>query len=201
MFDRYATAFIKPALDAIAKPLALRGVRANHISLAGFAIGLGAAILIAVHAYLAGLVAIFISRLCDALDGAVARQNQASDAGAFLDIALDMLFYASIPLAFALANPKANALAASVLLAGFVGTASSFLAFAVLAAKRGLASSAYPHKSFYFTGGLTEAGETLAVFAAMCLWPQYFAHLAWGFAALCLLTTAARVYGGYKALG
>lgn len=61
--------------------------------------------------------AIFLSRLCDALDGAVARQGQPTDAGGFLDITLDFLFYASIPLAFAVADPGANALAAAVLLA------------------------------------------------------------------------------------
>ena len=33
----------------------------------------------------------------------VARLSKASDAGGFLDISLDFLFYASIPLAFAIA--------------------------------------------------------------------------------------------------
>jgi phosphatidylglycerophosphate synthase len=70
----------------------------------------------------------------------VARQTQTSDLGGFLDITLDFVFYASIPLGFALADPQANALAAAAVLAAFVGTASSFLAFAALAAKRGLHS-------------------------------------------------------------
>ncbi len=59
--------------------------------------------------------------------------TQSTDRGAFLDITLDFLFYASIPLAFAIADPAANALPAAVLLAAFIGTGSSFLAFAVLA--------------------------------------------------------------------
>jgi hypothetical protein len=33
-------------------------------------------------------------------------------------------------------------------------------AFAVIAAKRHMASTVYPAKSFYFLGGLTEATET-----------------------------------------
>ena len=129
----------------------------------------------------------------------MARQTQATDLGGFLDITLDFVFYASIPLAFAVADPARNALAAAVLLASFVGTASSFLAFAVIAAKRGLDNLAVPDKSFYFVGGLTEGTETLAFFAACCLWPHYFAPLAYGFAALCGLTLVSRVVWGMRA--
>lgn len=199
MLDRYATALIAAPVNATARALVRRGVGANSITLVGFAIGMCAALLIAAHAYFAGAAAIFASRLCDALDGAVAHQTQATDAGGFLDIALDFVFYASIPLAFAVANPAHNALAAATLLAAFVGTSSSFLAFAVLAAKRGMSSLDYPNKSFYFLGGLTEATETLACFATMCIWPQHFATLAYGFSALCTITTATRIGWGWRA--
>lgn len=200
MLDSQATALIKPAVDAIAKRLAAVGINATQITLLAFALGITAAALIATRHFAAGAVCILASRLCDALDGAVARQTQATDAGGFLDITLDFLFYASIPLAFAIANPKANALPAAVLLAAFMGTASSFLAYAALAAKRGLASLEYPDKSFYFLGGLTEATETLAVFIAMCLWPGYFGLLAYGFAALCGVTIYMRIYEGWRSL-
>jgi len=200
MLDRFAITLLRPPVTAAAKVLVRAGVGANSITVVGFAVGLFAAILIANSAYLTGATALFISRICDALDGAVARQTHSTDAGGFLDIALDFLFYASIPLAFAVANPGANALAAATLLAAFVGTSSSFLAFATLAAKRGLTSLDYPDKSFYFLGGLTEATETLACFAAMCLWPQHFALLAYSFSALCAITIATRIGWGWKAL-
>ena len=200
MLDKPATDFIRPAVDALARGLVRLGVRANQVTLAAFAIGLLAAYWIATSAYMAGLVAVLISRTLDALDGAVARQTQPTDAGGFLDISLDFLYYASIPLAFAFSHPLQNALPAAALLAAFVGTASSFLAFAILAAKRGITSDAYPHKSFYFLGGLTEATETLACFAAMCLWPQYFPELAYGFALLCCITISTRVIGGFLVL-
>lgn len=200
MLDRFAITLLRPPVTAAAKVLVRAGVGANSITVVGFAIGLFASILIANSAYLTGATALFISRICDALDGAVARQTHSTDAGGFLDIALDFLFYASIPLAFAVANPGANALAAATLLAAFVGTSSSFLAFATLAAKRGLTSLDYPDKSFYFLGGLTEATETLACFAAMCLWPQHFALLAYSFSALCAITIATRIGWGWKAL-
>ena len=198
MLDRFVTALIRPAVNASAKRLVRAGIGANSITVAGFLVGLVAAFLIAAHAYSAGLVAIIVSRTMDALDGAVARQTRATDAGGFLDIALDFLFYASIPLAFALAEPARNALPAALLLAAFIGTSTSFLAFAVLAAKRGVINLDYPDKSFYFLGGLTEATETLAFFAAMCLWPEGFSVLATVFAALCAITAATRIWWGWK---
>jgi phosphatidylglycerophosphate synthase len=200
VLDRQATALIAPAVKALGGALARSGISANQLTFAGFFIGMLAAVAIAFEAYLAGVAAIFLSRVCDALDGAVAREGTATDRGGFLDIALDFLFYASIPLAFAFADPARNALAAATLLAAFVGTASSFLAFAVIAAKRGLHSTAYPDKSFYFLGGLTEATETLAIFAAMCIWPAHFAVLAYGFAAACVITIAMRIAYGWKTL-
>ena len=147
-----------------------------------------------------GLGLLLLSRLMDGLDGTVARLTRPTDAGGFLDIALDFLFYAAMPLAFAWADPVANALPAAVLLASFMGTGSSFLAFEVLAEKRQLGDTALPGKSFYFLGGLTEATETIAVFAAMCWWPQHFAILAYGFSVLCGITTAMRVVWGYQKL-
>jgi phosphatidylglycerophosphate synthase len=199
MLDRYATVLIRPPIAATARLLVRAGLGANTITVIGFLIGVLAAILIANGAYLAGAMAIFASRLCDGLDGAVARLTQATDAGGFLDIALDFLFYASIPLAFAIGNPNEHALPAAVLLAAFIGTGSSFLAFAVLAAKRGLQDLATPGKSFYFLGGLTEATETLAFFIAMCLWPAHFDVLAYAFAALCGITITTRIWWGWKA--
>ena len=198
MLDRAAATLIKPVVDRLAQVLVRRRISANQMTLLGFAIGLIAALLIASGHFPAAAGAILASRLCDALDGAVARQTRVTDVGGFLDIAFDFVFYAAIPLAFAFADPARNALAAAVLLAAFVGTMSSFLAFAVIAAKRNMSNLAYPGKSFYFLGGLTEATETLAFLVAMCVWPQFFAPLAYGFSALCAVTTATRIRWGWR---
>ncbi|MDH4450209.1 MAG: CDP-alcohol phosphatidyltransferase family protein [Rhodoferax sp.] len=199
MLDRFLTPILRSPLQRIARVLVRAGVGANTVTLAAFATGLIAAGLIAASAYGSGAIALVASRLLDGLDGAVARETQPTDAGGFLDIALDFVFYASIPLAFALASPATNALPAAALLASFVGSGSSFLAFAALAAKRGMDNLAYPDKSLYFLGGLTEATETLAFFVAMCLWPAHFDMLATTFAVLCAVTTATRIWWGWRA--
>jgi phosphatidylglycerophosphate synthase len=200
MLDRAAIALLKPGLERMASGLVRAGIGADSVTLFGFALGLAAALAIALGRPLAGLALLLASRLMDGLDGAVARLTRPTDRGAFLDITLDFLFYASIPLAFAVADPQANALPAAWLLAAFVGTGSSFLAFAVLAERRGLKSEDYPQKGLYYLGGLTEATETLLCFVLMCLWPQHFAWWAHGFAALCLLTIVTRLLGGWRAL-
>ena len=199
MIDRQATALIRPALDRIARRLARHGIGADALTFTGLAVGWVGAGAIGLQAFWLGAALILASRLLDGLDGAVARATTPTDRGGFLDISLDFLFYPAIPLAFAVAAPAANALAAAVLLAAFVGTGTSFLAFATIAAKRGLSSVDYPDKSFYFLGGLTEATETLAFFVAMCLWPQHFATLAFLFAAMCAVTIATRIHWGWQA--
>jgi phosphatidylglycerophosphate synthase len=199
MLDRQTAALIRPAIDALARVFVLAGIGANALTFTALAFGWLAAAAIALQRPLTGAALILVSRLFDGLDGAVARQTLPTDRGGFLDISLDFLFYAAIPLAFAIADPGRNALAAAALLAAFVGTGTSFLAFAVLAAKRGLTSVSYPNKSFYFLGGLTEATETLTFFMAMCLWPAQFPLLAGAFAAMCAVTIAARVHWGWRA--
>ena len=198
MLDRKIQEYLRPSLSVMAKGFVKLGFSANAVSLIGFVFGIAAAGSIALQYFLVGAVLIGVSRLFDGLDGAVARATQPTDLGGFIDITLDFLFYASIPLAFAFANPLNNAIPAAVLLAAFMGTGSSFLAFAVIAAKRGIQNSSYPNKSFYFIGGLTEATETIAVFMVMCLWPKYFNIFAYGFSMLCFITIMMRLAWGYR---
>jgi phosphatidylglycerophosphate synthase len=197
MLDRYIYPVQARLLQPLAARLSQQGVSADAVTVIGFLIGIGALPLLATQHYWAALMAILANRFFDGLDGAIARCTQATPRGAFLDIAFDFVFYASVPLGFALAHPAGNALAAVVLLFAFMGTASSFLAFA---ATKGLASADYPAKGIYYLGGLTEGTETIGVFIAMCVWPQSFPTLALVFAALCGVTTVMRWWWGWRNL-
>jgi phosphatidylglycerophosphate synthase len=199
VLDRYAMKLMKPVIDQAALAIKSRGYSADQVTFAGFGLGLVAALCIALGFYQFAILPLLASRALDGLDGAVARAGVATDRGAFLDIGLDFIFYGAIPLAFGLANPDSNALAAATLLAAFVGTGSSFLAYAIIAEKRGLKNTEYPTKSFYYLGGLAEGTETVACFLAMCFWPQHFAALAYFYAALCLITTITRLLAGWHA--
>lgn len=200
MLDRHLHPRIKPLLNQLAEKLDRPGITPDGITLVGFAIGVLALPLLALGWYLPALVAIVLNRVLDGLDGALARRRGLTDAGGFLDIALDFLFYALVPFGFILADPLANGLAGGWLLFAFIGTGSSFLAFAALAAKHNIDNPGYAHKSFYYLGGLTEGTETIALFVLSCLFPQAFVWLAWVFGALCWLTTLTRVWSGYVTL-
>ena len=172
MLDRAVLAFLQRPIQSTARRICQLGLRADQVTWLGFLFGACAVPMIIWHQMEWALVFIGLNRLADGLDGAMARHTQATDRGAFLDITLDFLFYSAIPLAFAIANPADNALPAAVLIYSFIGTGCSFLAFAILAGKRGLSSSAYPTKGFYYLGGLTEATETILLFIFMCVFPH-----------------------------
>ena len=200
MIDALVLPWQQRLLKPIAKHIVRLGIGADQITLLGFVLGIGALPFIVTQHYLWALVFILGNRVLDGLDGEVARLTRTTDRGAFLDIALDFAFYAAVPLAFAFANPATNALAAAVLLTAFIGTGSSFLAFSLLAAKRGLQAQDFPTKGIYYLGGLTEGAETIGLFVAFCLWPHWFVPLAYVFAGACLLTTLTRWLQGWRLL-
>lgn len=193
MLDGVVKPLIDPALGRLAGAARVGGLSADAVTVVGLLVGLAAAAAIVGGWMLAGLALILLSRLADGIDGALARATRPTDRGGYLDIVFDYCFYGVIPLAFAIHNPARNALAASVLLATFYANCASFLAFAVMAEKRGANSQARGQKSFVFSVGLAEAGETLITFAAFCLFPAKFSPIAYVFAALCAWTCGARI--------
>ncbi|MCO4786132.1 MAG: CDP-alcohol phosphatidyltransferase family protein [Marinomonas atlantica] len=201
MFDKYFIPVIKWPLNAAAKPLLAKGVTANQITVIGFVVSMLGVVALTQALYGVALIAILINRIFDGLDGAVARLNgSASDAGGYLDIVLDFIFYSAIVFGFAVANPEHHALAAAFLIFSFMGTGSSFLAFSVMAAKRGIEQLDYGKKSLYFLGGITEGAETIGCFVLMCLWPDEFAIIAVVFGLLCWVTTGTRIWAAYRML-
>ncbi|MEO9624502.1 MAG: CDP-alcohol phosphatidyltransferase family protein [Qipengyuania citrea] len=191
MFDAKLRPLIDPPLNRLGSALARRGVTANAITFLGLALGLAGAAAISVGYFSAGLGLILANRLLDGLDGAVARANGPTVLGGYFDIVADFAFYVSVPLGFGLVDP-ANTQAALVLVASFVLTGVSFLAYAVIAAERGARTDAHGRKSFYYSTGLAEGGETIAVFIAFALFPAWFVPLAYAYAALCVLTVFQR---------
>jgi phosphatidylglycerophosphate synthase len=200
MLDARLRRLIDPPLDRLSAALADSWLTADRVTLIGFAIGLAGVAAIAQGAFKTGLALIVVNRFLDGLDGALARRQGLTDLGGFLDIVADFVFYAAVPFGFALADPAPNAVPAAFLVLSFMGTGSSFLAYAVMAAKRGLSSELRGRKSLYYISGLTEGTETILAFVLACLWPSWFPLIAWVFGALCWLTTATRVAIAWQTL-
>lgn len=200
MLDSLSIKIIRWPLAQAAKVADKFGVTANQTTLFGFALGCCAFPALLLEQYTLALGFIIANRICDGLDGALARIQGISDAGGFLDISLDFLFYSLIPFGFVMANPEQNAVAGAFLIFSFIGTGSSFLAFAVMAGKRGIENPVYQHKSLYYMSGLTEGTETIACFVLFCLLPNHFATIAYIFGAACWFTTFTRIYSGFHTL-
>lgn len=191
MFDAKLRPLIDPPLNRAGRMLAGLGMTANQLTFAGLALGLAGAAAIAWGALGWGLALILANRVLDGLDGAVARARGPSDLGGYFDIVADFAFYVAVPVGFGVLAPG-NTLPALVLVASFVLTGVSFLAFATIAAKRGDETTAHGAKSFFYSTGLAEGAETILVFIAMCAAPAWFGPIAYAYAALCALTVIQR---------
>ncbi len=200
MLDRFSIKVLKMPLELTAKGLHKFNVTADQTTLFGFMLGCMALPSLIFQQYDLALVFVILNRLCDGLDGALARIQGISDSGGFLDISLDFLFYSLVPFGFVLANAEQNAIAGAFLIFSFIGTGSSFLAFAVMAGKRDIENPVYKNKSLYYMAGLTEGTETIACFVIFCLFPDYFAQIAYVFGTLCWITTTNRIWAGYTTL-
>jgi len=192
MLDNKMRKILDPAMEKIAAKLSVLGLTPNKITLIGFGLGLLSALIIATGNFLLALPILLLSRLADGLDGTLARyQGTSSDFGGFLDITLDFAFYGAIPLGFIIAEPSANAIAGAVLIVSFYVNGGSFLAYATMAEKQGLKGS--PSKSLLYSTGLAEGTETIVVFVAFCLFPNWFSVLAYIFAAVVFYTAFSRI--------
>ena len=200
MLDKFSIQLIKKPLSLSASVLHKYGVTANQTTLFGFALGCLAFPALLLQEYNLALLFILLNRICDGLDGALARITGITDSGGFLDISLDFLFYSLIPFGFVLANPEQNAIAGALIIFSFIGTGSSFLAFAIMAGKRHIDNPVYKNKSLYYMSGLTEGTETIACFVLFCLFPDHFSVIAYVYSALCWITTFNRIWSGFHTL-
>jgi phosphatidylglycerophosphate synthase len=193
MLDGAAKRLLDPPFDWCARYLARTGISANFITLTAVAVGIAVLIPLTLQNYIWALVLILANRILDAFDGAVARRNGPTDLGGFFDVVGDFIFFGAVVLGFALADPAANALAASWLLFSFMGVEASFLAYAALAEKHRFHTESHGKKSMFFLGGLVEGVETVAAFVLACIFPAWFAWIAVVFGVLCWMTIGARV--------
>jgi phosphatidylglycerophosphate synthase len=183
MFDVKLRTIVDPLLFKIARKLPFK---ADHVTLLALIPAILAFIFILDGEFTLALICVLLNRLCDGLDGTIARLNTPTKRGGFLDITCDFIFYGLIPLAFAFQDFD-NAPASSLLLFAFYINGGAFLANAML-------TDNTSEKAFSYMAGLTEGAETIAFFTAFCLFPAYYAPLALIFAALCLISAIARIY-------
>ena len=98
MFDKQIQDFLQKPLIIIGKQL-IKFVTPNQITFFGLSMGIISTILIFFEIYNIALVFLILNRICDGLDGVMARLTKPTKKGAYLDIVFDFIFYSLFVLA------------------------------------------------------------------------------------------------------
>jgi len=199
MFDRQIQKYTQKPLQYIAK-LFLKFISPNHMTLIGFSFGVLMCISIIIDQYLIAIIFLFLNRVSDGLDGAMARLQTPTPLGGYLDIVLDFLIYGGFVLSFGITEQN-NTLLSMILLFCYIGTGSTFLAkAAILPSLTNQNLNEEIPKSFHYAIGLVEGTETI-VFMVLCLlFPNLFIYFSFIFIILCLITIVFRIIVCYKEL-
>ena len=201
MFDRSIQRLIQKPLSFLGKFL-LKILQPNQITFIGFFFGILMCFLIFIHSYFLAILFLFLNRLCDGLDGVMARQTSPSPLGAYLDIILDFIIYAAFVLVFSLEN-EINLLTGVFLLFTYICTGTTFLTQAIIqpqldySQQQDSIEDEIP-KSFIYASGLIEGTETIFFMFLCLIMPKAFPILGFLFSVLCLITAIARVIIFYK---
>jgi len=199
MFDETFRARFAVWAQPIVPRVARLGVSPNQITVATFVLTLVAATLIGLERPLEGLLVWLVSRIGDGLDGVVARETgQTSAFGGYLDITLDMAAYAAMIVGFAVAHP-ALWLAWIGILMGYVVVITTTLALSDAATRSGRRVS-LTNRTFQFTPGLTEGGETSVMYALWVLFPDHLPWLVWVWIAALAVTVVQRTSQAWRLL-
>ena len=181
MLDALVRRFTSPVLAGPVQRIAALGIGADALTTSGFVIGIAALPAIARHAYLLGIGLIVLSRVCDVAGVAVAQVRGSTRSGIYLERVLEFIWTASVPFAFALAQPE-RALAAMYLMLGLVARAAA------------LSDESKP-KSDAMTIGAEFLGksETFSAYALACIFPAWFSIIAYALGTVCFVMTGIRV--------
>lgn len=181
----------------------LRGLSPTAVTVAAALIGIAAAVAAWQQHYTLALLLWLFNRLLDGLDGTLARRhNRQSDFGGYLDIVLDTVVYALVPLGLALGvNTTAGYVALALLLGSFYINGSSWMYLAALFEKRGTgARSRGELTTITMPGGLIEGTETIVFYVLFLVFPFWIVPLFALMAILVMFTTGQRLIWAMKAL-
>mgnify|MGYP005853658865 CR=1 FL=1 len=143
------------------------------------------------------------NRLLDGLDGTMARANgKQSDLGGYLDLVLDMVVYAAIPLGLALgSNLSGIILALAVLFASFYINSATWMVLSSFLEKRCQGAKARGElTTVTIPRGLVEGLETFLFYSLFFIFPQWLTGLFSLMAGLVVLTSIQRVVWAFHHL-
>jgi phosphatidylglycerophosphate synthase len=202
MFDDW----LRHLKDRWMTPLALLigpSVSPNAFTVAAALVGLFCAYLASRDAMLPAFIAWVINRLLDAIDGLQARvHGRQSDFGGYLDIMLDHIVYAAIPIGLLVAHPTPTFGIVTALLLGvcFVNGASWMYLAAILERIGAGARASGELTTITMPPALVAGAETIVFFSLFFLLPQYQVPLFSTMALLVAVNIVQRLIWAHRAL-
>lgn len=199
MFDTH----LRALKDRLATPLALRlkGVSPDRLTLVALAVGVAAAVCAAQGWYGWALAFWLLNRAIDGFDGLIARlHDKQNDFGGYLDILVDFVVYALVPLGLVLSAPTADHyLALAVLLVSFYINTASWMYLAAILEKRH-AREPGTLTTIVMPSGLIGGTETILAYSLFMLFPAKMSLLFYLFAALVMVTVGQRLLWAWRML-
>ena len=165
----YKDDLLRPAASLVSH------ISPNTITVLALGVGLGAAGAAAAQVYWLALGLWLLNRLLDGLDGMTARaRGLQSDFGGYLDILLDFVVYAALPIALYWSNQSnANALALALLLASFYVNSASWMYLSAVLEKRAAGATARGElTTVTMPGGLVGGAETILFYSIFLIFPN-----------------------------
>lgn len=198
MFD----ATLRQVKDRAGAPLALRlgAVSPNVVSVGGFVVGLLAAWQASQGNGPSAVILWLFSRVLDGLDGLIARlHGKQSDFGGYLDIVLDFVVYAAVPIGLTVNAPTPERFVAlAVMLSSFYVNAASWMMLAAILEKRGRAEGGLT--TVTMPPGLVGALESIVAYTVFLIWPEQSTWLFGVFTGLVALTIGQRLMWAWRHL-
>lgn len=191
MFDEHFRRVLPALVHPTVRALARLGVTPNQVTVGAALLGVGAGLMMAGGMRGPAIIAWLASRLLDGIDGILARHTGSKSAfGGYLDITLDMAAYSAMLFGFWVLHPEAG-WAWPAILAGYLLVTTSTLALSSILEQQQVDLPG-ANRTFKFTPGLAEAGETSMVYVLLTLLPAWVTPIAWVWAAMCGVTVVQR---------
>ena len=200
---------LRPVKERLLKPVALAlgdRVAPMAVTLLAFGAGVGASIFAARAMMGEALACWIINRFLDGLDGTLARaQHAQSDLGAYVDVLLDFVVYAAIPVGLVLGAPIADrpslGIAALVMVSSFYVNAASWMHLSALLERRGAGAQKRGElTSVTMPAGLIGGTETIVFYSLFLVMPAHLIGLFMSMTVLVIVTILQRLAWSVRAL-
>ena len=170
MLEMHLRSKVQPLFEIVAKWLIARNVTADMVTLASLAFGLCSAVVLGHGVAELALPLLWLSGICDVLDGTIARQTKSSyQVGAYFDLIADRVVEAGMIVGFFYFAPDSA-------LAYILFLSLSLLHLSAFVIAGSLFKSKNP-KSLQYEKSFIERAEVFTIFSLMMIFPSHLSYM------------------------